>query len=45
LTPHVGWQVQDVLHEFMAIATTQLEAWLAGQLPPVEVLNPQLLKI
>ena len=45
LTPHVGWQVQDVLHEFMAIATTQLEAWLAGQLPLAEVLNPQLLKI
>jgi phosphoglycerate dehydrogenase-like enzyme len=41
LTPHVGWQVQDVLYEFMEIATTQLEAWLNGQLPHSDVLNPE----
>lgn len=41
LTPHVGWQVQDVLHEFIEIATTQLEAWLNGQLPTPELLNPE----
>ncbi|MCB0014262.1 MAG: hypothetical protein KDE34_20255 [Anaerolineales bacterium] len=45
LTPHVGWQVSAVLHEFVAIAAAQLEAWLAGQLNPAEVLNPAALAV
>ena len=40
LTPHVGWKVGLVLHEFVAIAARQLEAWLAGTLSPDQVLNP-----
>ncbi|MEZ4684114.1 MAG: NAD(P)-dependent oxidoreductase [Caldilineaceae bacterium] len=43
LTPHVGWQVQDVLHEFIAIATAQLDLWLSGTLSPTELLNPEVL--
>lgn len=45
LTPHIGWQVQDVLHEFMAIAMAQLEQWLNGTLSPTELLNPEALSI
>ena len=45
LTPHVGWQVSAVLHEFVAIAAAQLEAWLAGRLNPNEVLNPEALAV
>jgi phosphoglycerate dehydrogenase-like enzyme len=41
LTPHIGWMVDDVLHEFVEIAADQLAAWLKGQLPIAEVLNPQ----
>ena len=40
LTPHVGWKVRDVLHEFIEIAADQLEAWLSTGLPRSEVLNP-----
>jgi D-3-phosphoglycerate dehydrogenase len=40
LTPHIGWQVAEVLHEFVAIAADQLAAWLDGRLPEAEVLNP-----
>jgi phosphoglycerate dehydrogenase-like enzyme len=40
LTPHVGWQVSDVLHEFVAIAADQLEQWLAGNPNKAECLNP-----
>lgn len=40
LTPHVGWKVRDVLHEFVEIAADQLEAWLSTGLPRAEVLNP-----
>lgn len=39
LTPHVGWQVRDVFHEFVEIAADQLSAWLKGELPKSEVLN------
>ena len=45
LTPHVGWQVSAVLHEFVAIAAVQLEAWLADRLDPAEVLNPAALAV
>ena len=40
LTPHIGWQVSEVLQEFTAIAADQLDQWLHGQLAPAEVLNP-----
>jgi D-3-phosphoglycerate dehydrogenase len=40
LTPHVGWQVRDVFHEFIEIAATQLEAWLKNELPKSDTLNP-----
>ena len=40
LTPHIGWKVRDVLHEFVQIATEQLDAWLKGALARGEVLNP-----
>lgn len=42
LTPHVGWQVQDVLHEFVEIAAGQLEDWLNGNLADGELLNPEV---
>lgn len=32
LTPHIGWKVDAVLHEFVEIAADQLAAWLNGQL-------------
>ena len=45
LTPHVGWKVQDVLHEFVEIAASQLEAWLNERLPKSEVLNPNAMDV
>lgn len=45
LTPHIGWKVSEVLHEFVEIAADQLAAWLSGMLPIVEVLNPEALEI
>ena len=39
LTPHVGWKVRDVLHEFVEIAADQLEAWLTTGLSKDDVLN------
>ncbi len=41
LTPHIGWQVSEVLNEFTEIAADQLTAWLNGQLAAGEVLNPE----
>ncbi len=41
LTPHVGWKVREVLHEFVEIAADQLEAWRSTGLPKSEVLNPE----
>jgi phosphoglycerate dehydrogenase-like enzyme len=41
LTPHIGWQVDDVFHEFVEIAADQLAAWLNGQLSIAEALNPE----
>jgi phosphoglycerate dehydrogenase-like enzyme len=40
LTPHVGWKVDEVFHEFADIAAAQLGAWLDGRLAPDEVVNP-----
>jgi phosphoglycerate dehydrogenase-like enzyme len=45
LTPHVGWKVKDVLHEFVEIAADQLEAWLGTGLSKKEVLNPDAMDI
>ena len=45
LTPHIGWQVSEVLHEFTAIAADQLRQWRQGQLAPTEVLNPEAIKV
>jgi phosphoglycerate dehydrogenase-like enzyme len=40
LTPHIGWKVDEVFVEWAEIAAEQLDAWLAGRLPPDEVLDP-----
>jgi D-3-phosphoglycerate dehydrogenase len=45
LTPHIGWQVSEVLQEFTAIAADQLAQWRQEQLAPTEVLNPEAVKI
>jgi len=39
LTPHIGWKVNDLLHEWVALAADQLEAYLDGSLDPKVVLN------
>jgi len=41
MTPHIGWQVSDVLHEFVAVAADQLTLWLKGRLSRKEVINPE----
>jgi len=45
LTPHIGWQVRDVFHEFVEIAAGQLDAWLQGNLSKVDVLNPDAMLV
>jgi phosphoglycerate dehydrogenase-like enzyme len=45
LTPHVGWKVKDVLHEFVEIAADQLEAWLTIGLSKTDVLNPDAIDV
>lgn len=45
LTPHIGWKVTDVLHEFVGIAADQLEQWLNKTLSVNEVLNPDAITI
>ncbi len=45
LTPHVGWQVRDVFHEFAEIAAEQLEAWLKNDLPQSDALNPEAMQV
>jgi phosphoglycerate dehydrogenase-like enzyme len=45
LTPHIGWKVRDVLHEFVEIAAGQLEAWLTTGLSKSEVLDPDAMTI
>ena len=44
LTPHIGWQVDDVLHEFVAVAVDQLNLWLKGSLSRKEVVNPEAMR-
>jgi phosphoglycerate dehydrogenase-like enzyme len=45
LTPHIGWKVRDVLHEFVEIAADQLNAWLTNGLSQTEVLNPAAMEV
>jgi phosphoglycerate dehydrogenase-like enzyme len=45
LTPHIGWKVKDVLHEFVEIAADQLQAWLSTGLSKSEVLNPDAIDV
>lgn len=45
LTPHIGWQARDVLHEFVEIAADQLAAWLQAGLRRSEVLNPEAVAV
>ncbi|MEM6432179.1 MAG: D-2-hydroxyacid dehydrogenase family protein [Deinococcota bacterium] len=45
LTPHIGWKVDTVLHEWMAIAADQLEAWLNHQLDAKWVMNPEAMDV
>ena len=45
LTPHVGWKVGDVLHEFVEIAAGQLDAWLNKRLSRNDVLNPDAMDV
>jgi phosphoglycerate dehydrogenase-like enzyme len=45
LTPHIGWKVDAVLHEWMAIAADQLEAWLTHKLDPKWVMNPEAMDV
>jgi D-3-phosphoglycerate dehydrogenase len=45
LTPHIGWQVRDVFHEFVEIAAGQLEAWLKENLSRADLLNPDAVNV
>jgi phosphoglycerate dehydrogenase-like enzyme len=45
LTPHIGWKVDEVFAEWAEIAAEQLDAWLAGRLPPDEVLDPAAVEV
>jgi len=45
LTPHVGWKVREVLHEFVAIAAEQLDTWLTHGLAKSETLNPEAMAV
>ena len=45
LTPHIGWQVRDVFHEFVEIAAGQLDAWIQGKLSRDDVLNPDAMLV
>jgi D-3-phosphoglycerate dehydrogenase len=45
LTPHIGWKVDELFAEFTRIAAEQLEAWLAGRLPPGEVVAPAAVQV
>ncbi|HPF40211.1 MAG TPA: NAD(P)-dependent oxidoreductase [Phycisphaerae bacterium] len=41
LTPHIGWQVAEVVYEFIQVAAEQLASWRHRELSPAETLNPQ----
>ena len=44
LTPHIGWQVEEVFNEFAGIAADHLSAWLESTLPIDEILNPEAMQ-
>lgn len=44
LTPHIGWKVDIVLHEFIEIAASHLKNWMRASLPKEVVLNPEVLQ-
>jgi phosphoglycerate dehydrogenase-like enzyme len=39
LTPHIGWKIDEVFHEFAAIAADQFAACLNSRLAEEEVLT------
>lgn len=41
LTPHIGWKVSALLHEWVEIAAGQLQSFLEGSLDPAALLNPE----
>jgi phosphoglycerate dehydrogenase-like enzyme len=45
LTPHIGWKVDEVFHEFAQIAAEQLAAWLERGLAADEVLAPRAARV
>ena len=45
LTPHIGWQVRDVLQEFVEVAADQLDAWLNKNLAIGDLLNPEAMTV
>lgn len=45
LTPHIGWKVGDMLHEWMGIAVNQLETYLTASLNPKMVMNPEAMDV
>lgn len=45
LTPHIGWKVDDLLHEWAAMAADQLEMYLAGRLEAKVVMNPEAFEV
>lgn len=45
LTPHIGWKVDSMLHEWMGMAADQLEAWLDGALNPEIVMNREAIGV
>ena len=45
LTPHIGWKVEEVFTEWAEIAAEQLAAWLDGNLPAAEVLDPSAVEV
>jgi phosphoglycerate dehydrogenase-like enzyme len=45
LTPHVGWKVREVFHEFVEIAADQFADWVNARLSRDEVLNPEAMDV
>jgi len=45
LTPHIGWKVDEVFHEWAVIAADQLAAYLEGRLAAGEVLAPAAARV
>ena len=45
LTPHIGWKVDTLLHEWVSIAAEQLAAWLDNRLDHKWVMNPEAMAV